>query len=166
MMKLIINWFMMNNLYLILMNHPMSISLMLMIQILLSCYLMNMILQMTWFSYILFIIIIGGLMILFIYMCSMSSNKIFNLNLNYLLLTTLTLINIYNWKNLYWIKLNFKSIQFINYSFIKSEPMNLSKFIFPQSMLLMLMMIIILLLMMIIVNKMNSMNNSPFRQFN
>nr|YP_010586154.1 NADH dehydrogenase subunit 6 [Ecnomus latus]UZZ43903.1 NADH dehydrogenase subunit 6 [Ecnomus latus] len=166
MMKIMINWFMINNLYLILLNHPMSISMLLIIQILISCIMMNFILQMTWFSYILFIIIIGGLMILFMFMCAMSSNNKFKLNLNYCMFISLLSIMLINWKNMKMINLNYKSIQFIDSFYIKNESMNLSKFLFPQSIMLLCMMIIILLFIMIIINKMNYINNSPFRQIN
>ena len=53
-------------------------GLMLLIQTLLICLIRRLINKSYWFSYILFLIFLGGLLILFIYVSSLASNEIFN----------------------------------------------------------------------------------------
>nr|YP_009573130.1 NADH dehydrogenase subunit 6 [Macromia daimoji]QBF44110.1 NADH dehydrogenase subunit 6 [Macromia daimoji] len=60
-----------------LMNHPMNMGLFLLIQTLLSCLMIGLTMQTTWFSYILFLVFLGGMMVLFIYMTSVASNEMF-----------------------------------------------------------------------------------------
>nr|ALO76197.1 NADH deshydrogenase subunit 6 [Dictyoptera aurora] len=61
---------------LLFMNHPLTVGLMLMIQTIMTSLITGM-LSKFWFSYILFMIMVGGLMVMFIYMTSISSNKKF-----------------------------------------------------------------------------------------
>nr|WRQ18118.1 NADH dehydrogenase subunit 6 [Tachinomorphus sp. 1 FYJ-2024a] len=58
-------------------KHPMSMGLILLIQTTLIALMTGMMINNFWFSYILFIIMIGGLLILFIYMTSIASNEKF-----------------------------------------------------------------------------------------
>nr|YP_001468384.2 NADH dehydrogenase subunit 6 [Culicoides arakawae] len=57
--------------------HPMSMGLILLIQTLLTCMFTGFMTKSFWFSYILFLIFIGGMLILFIYMSSLASNEKF-----------------------------------------------------------------------------------------
>lgn len=47
-------------------------------QTLLICLITGLIIKRFWFSYILFLIFLGGLLVLFIYVTSLASNEIFN----------------------------------------------------------------------------------------
>nr|YP_010472655.1 NADH dehydrogenase subunit 6 [Galerita orientalis]UVH65778.1 NADH dehydrogenase subunit 6 [Galerita orientalis] len=60
------------------MNHPLSMGLILLIQTILISLITGLFSLSYWFSYILFLIMIGGMLILFIYMTSMASNEMFN----------------------------------------------------------------------------------------
>ncbi|KAG8338751.1 NADH dehydrogenase subunit 6 (mitochondrion) [Homalodisca vitripennis] len=73
---------------LILLKNPMSMGMMLIVQTLFMCMLMNKMMITTWFMMITFLMMIGGLMILFMYMSSIASNEKFKLNMN----MTLTMI--------------------------------------------------------------------------
>nr|AVN68032.1 NADH dehydrogenase subunit 6 [Balta sp. Cairns, Australia] len=57
------------------MNHPMTMGLMLLMQTLLSAALSGMMSQMFWFSYVLMLMFLGGLMVLFIYITSLTPNE-------------------------------------------------------------------------------------------
>nr|YP_010946645.1 NADH dehydrogenase subunit 6 [Margattea cuspidata]WGO57363.1 NADH dehydrogenase subunit 6 [Margattea cuspidata] len=57
-------------------NHPLIMGLMLLIQTILISLITGMISPTFWFSYILFLIFVGGMLILFIYMTSLASNEI------------------------------------------------------------------------------------------
>nr|YP_009694381.1 NADH dehydrogenase subunit 6 [Carabus granulatus]QEI26041.1 NADH dehydrogenase subunit 6 [Carabus granulatus] len=59
-------------------NHPMSMGLILLIQTILISLMSGIFSYTYWFSYILFLIMIGGMLVLFIYMTSLASNEMFN----------------------------------------------------------------------------------------
>nr|YP_009349932.1 NADH dehydrogenase subunit 6 [Phryganogryllacris xiai]AQM40106.1 NADH dehydrogenase subunit 6 [Phryganogryllacris xiai] len=62
-------------------KHPLSMTLIIIIQTLLTCSFLGMISQSFWFSYILFLIFLGGMLILFIYITSLASNEMFSIPL-------------------------------------------------------------------------------------
>nr|YP_009123034.1 NADH dehydrogenase subunit 6 [Austropotamobius pallipes]AJK90918.1 NADH dehydrogenase subunit 6 [Austropotamobius pallipes] len=75
-------------------NHPLSMGLTLFSQTILICLSAGYYSHSFWFSYILFLIFLGGMLVLFIYMTSLASNEMFNPSFNYLyfiFLLTLTL---------------------------------------------------------------------------
>nr|WGT92250.1 NADH dehydrogenase subunit 6 [Cerapanorpa nanwutaina] len=59
------------------MNHPLAMGLILLIQTLLICMISGLVTKTFWFSYILFLVFLGGMLILFIYMTSLASNEMF-----------------------------------------------------------------------------------------
>nr|YP_010725968.1 NADH dehydrogenase subunit 6 [Anopheles barbirostris]WDY83663.1 NADH dehydrogenase subunit 6 [Anopheles barbirostris] len=71
------------------MKHPLSMGLMLLIQTFLTCLLTGIYVKTFWFSYVLFLIFLGGMLILFIYVTSLSSNEMFSMSFS---LTTLSLM--------------------------------------------------------------------------
>nr|YP_010157574.1 NADH dehydrogenase subunit 6 [Anopheles sacharovi]QRF92870.1 NADH dehydrogenase subunit 6 [Anopheles sacharovi]QYJ55420.1 NADH dehydrogenase subunit 6 [Anopheles sacharovi]QYJ55433.1 NADH dehydrogenase subunit 6 [Anopheles sacharovi]QYJ55446.1 NADH dehydrogenase subunit 6 [Anopheles sacharovi]QYJ55459.1 NADH dehydrogenase subunit 6 [Anopheles sacharovi] len=70
------------------MKHPLSMGLMLLTQTFLTCLLTGIYVKTFWFSYVLFLIFLGGMLILFIYVTSLSSNEMFTMSFS---LTTLSL---------------------------------------------------------------------------
>nr|QJQ37711.1 NADH dehydrogenase subunit 6 [Matrona basilaris]QJQ37724.1 NADH dehydrogenase subunit 6 [Matrona basilaris] len=60
------------------MKHPMSTGIVLMIQTILMCFMTNNMALDAWFSYILFLVFLGGMLVLFIYLTSVASNELFN----------------------------------------------------------------------------------------
>nr|YP_010265780.1 NADH dehydrogenase subunit 6 [Coquillettidia nigricans]UIS24534.1 NADH dehydrogenase subunit 6 [Coquillettidia nigricans] len=60
------------------MKHPLSMGMTLLIQTFLTCLISGIFMKTFWYSYILFLIFVGGMLILFIYMISLSSNKMFS----------------------------------------------------------------------------------------
>nr|AMH85575.1 NADH dehydrogenase subunit 6 [Archisepsis discolor] len=75
------------------MNHPLAMGLMLLIQTLLVCLMTGLMAKSFWFSYILFLIFLGGMLVLFIYVTSLASNEMFSLSIK-LLLSSITFIMI------------------------------------------------------------------------
>nr|YP_009131570.1 NADH dehydrogenase subunit 6 [Nemopoda mamaevi]AIY56562.1 NADH dehydrogenase subunit 6 [Nemopoda mamaevi] len=63
------------------MNHPLAMGLMLLIQTLLICLMTGLITKSFWFSYILFLIFLGGMLVLFIYVTSLASNEMFSFSI-------------------------------------------------------------------------------------
>ena len=68
------------------MSHPLSTGLVLLIQTTLVAVAAGTLNKTFWFSYILFLIFLGGMLVLFIYVASLSSNEQFSLDINFFLL--------------------------------------------------------------------------------
>nr|ADO60620.1 NADH dehydrogenase subunit 6 [Omonadus floralis] len=62
------------------MTHPLSMGIILLLQTIIISMITGKMCLNFWFSYILFLILIGGMLILFIYMTSIASNEKFTLN--------------------------------------------------------------------------------------
>nr|YP_009116453.1 NADH dehydrogenase subunit 6 [Cherax holthuisi]AJD80481.1 NADH dehydrogenase subunit 6 [Cherax holthuisi] len=72
-------------------THPLSMGLTLLTQTILICMLSGLFSASFWFSYILFLIFLGGMLILFIYVSSLASNEAFKIHLKSALLLSLSL---------------------------------------------------------------------------
>nr|YP_009488015.1 NADH dehydrogenase subunit 6 [Anopheles pristinus]AWB99678.1 NADH dehydrogenase subunit 6 [Anopheles pristinus] len=77
------------------MKHPLSMGLMLLIQTFLTCLITSIYVKTFWFSYILFLIFLGGMLILFIYVTSLSSNEMFSMSFK-LIMLSLIIIFMFN----------------------------------------------------------------------
>nr|ARH54738.1 NADH dehydrogenase subunit 6 [Trigonopterus sp. 2 AH-2016] len=73
-------------------NHPMSLGAVLLIQTFLIALASGFLYLNFWFSYILFLVMIGGMLVLFIYMTSIASNEKFNMPKHFLSIFTLSLV--------------------------------------------------------------------------
>jgi len=58
-------------------QHPIIYIVVILIQTILLCIIINIIIKFSWFSYILFLIFLGGLIVLFIYITRLASNEKF-----------------------------------------------------------------------------------------
>nr|YP_010868502.1 NADH dehydrogenase subunit 6 [Zeugodacus heinrichi]WGU20009.1 NADH dehydrogenase subunit 6 [Zeugodacus heinrichi] len=86
------------------MNHPLAMGLMLLIQTLQICLLTGLMANSFWFSYILFLIFLGGMLVLFIYVTSLASNEMFSLSMKLtfvciMIMTILMLISMFTDKS-------------------------------------------------------------------
>nr|QNE85511.1 NADH dehydrogenase subunit 6 [Empis trigramma] len=73
------------------MNHPLAMGLMLLIQTFMICLITGLLTKTFWFSYILFLIFLGGMLVLFIYVTSLASNEMFSLSLNLMIYAMLAM---------------------------------------------------------------------------
>nr|URX53095.1 NADH dehydrogenase subunit 6 [Cryptotermes austrinus] len=62
------------------MNHPLAMGMMLLMQTTMMCLISGLMHQSFWFQYILFMVFIGGMLVLFIYVASLASNEMFSLS--------------------------------------------------------------------------------------
>nr|URX52712.1 NADH dehydrogenase subunit 6 [Cryptotermes sp. 1 AB-2022a]URX52738.1 NADH dehydrogenase subunit 6 [Cryptotermes sp. 1 AB-2022a]URX53147.1 NADH dehydrogenase subunit 6 [Cryptotermes primus] len=62
------------------MNHPLAMGMMLLMQTTMMCLVSGLMHQSFWFQYILFMVFIGGMLVLFIYVASLASNEMFSLS--------------------------------------------------------------------------------------
>nr|YP_448748.1 NADH dehydrogenase subunit 6 [Petrobius brevistylis]AAX39860.1 NADH dehydrogenase subunit 6 [Petrobius brevistylis] len=83
---------MMMNIIMISVNHPIAMGLILMLQTTLVAIYTGTLYMSFWFSYILFLIFLGGLLVLFIYVASLATNEMFNISPKLLITTTFMII--------------------------------------------------------------------------
>nr|WHL55140.1 NADH dehydrogenase subunit 6 [Amitermes sp.]WNL54313.1 NADH dehydrogenase subunit 6 [Amitermes sp. 'mifer'] len=93
MTKLLMSMSTMTSLMFTQMKHPMAMGLMLLIQTTMVCLISGTMYSSFWFSYILFMIMIGGMLVLFMYMTSLASNEMFSPS-NKMLMVTLMMLPI------------------------------------------------------------------------
>nr|URX53431.1 NADH dehydrogenase subunit 6 [Rugitermes unicolor] len=62
------------------MNHPLAMGMMLLMQTMMMCLISGLMYQSFWFQYILFMVFVGGMLVLFIYVASLASNEMFSLS--------------------------------------------------------------------------------------
>nr|YP_009420012.1 NADH dehydrogenase subunit 6 [Manticora tibialis]ASN65999.1 NADH dehydrogenase subunit 6 [Manticora tibialis] len=154
------------------MNHPMSMGLILLIQTILISSLSGMLSFSFWFSYILFLIMIGGMLVLFMYMTSLASNEMFNLSIKLMIMAmTMSIIMISMLLIMdYMINIPlFKNIDFIELinqmNLLKNENIQtLNKIYNIPNNLITLILINYLFLTLIAVVKITDVKNGPLRQ--
>nr|YP_010519761.1 NADH dehydrogenase subunit 6 [Rhaphidophora quadrispina]UXP34383.1 NADH dehydrogenase subunit 6 [Rhaphidophora quadrispina] len=83
---------MMNNSIFTLINHPLAMMIVIIIQTMLICLMTGIISQTFWFSYILFLVFLGGMLVLFIYITSLASNEMFKMPSKILIIMMITLM--------------------------------------------------------------------------
>nr|YP_009660987.1 NADH dehydrogenase subunit 6 [Eristalinus aeneus]QCT09751.1 NADH dehydrogenase subunit 6 [Eristalinus aeneus] len=76
------------------MNHPLSMGLMLLIQTVMVSCITGLMTKSFWFSYILFLIMVGGMLVLFIYMTSLASNEMFTLSMKMTIIFIISLMTL------------------------------------------------------------------------
>nr|UZC78773.1 NADH dehydrogenase subunit 6 [Nephrotoma sp.] len=154
------------------MKHPLSMGFILLIQTIIICLLTGSMMKTFWFSYILFLIFIGGMLVLFIYMTSLASNEMFNFSIKNLIIISSTLmflmmlifiINDSILMNSFMLNMETNSIM-NEMNFIKEDTLNLNKlYNFPTNMLT-IMLINYLFLTLIIIVKITNNFHGPLRQ--
>nr|AHN85836.1 NADH dehydrogenase subunit 6 [Chilo auricilius] len=153
--------------------HPLSMVLMILIQTLFTCLISGMIISTYWFSYILFITFLGGLLVMFIYISSIASNEMFKFSLNmiyFIIIFTMIiqfLIN-NNMNNLNWLNFTNNNNDMTNFYnlfmfFNNENKINLSKLYDNQTYLMMMMMIIYLFITLIAIVKITDIFYGPIR---
>nr|YP_010466094.1 NADH dehydrogenase subunit 6 [Hemaris radians]UAT98076.1 NADH dehydrogenase subunit 6 [Hemaris radians] len=172
MMKLTLSMFMITlTMMMYFLNHPLSMGLFILMQTLLTCLLSGMLIKTYWFSYILFLTFLGGLLVLFIYVSSIASNEMFSSShqMKFIFMIILTMLLLFQYmymKNLNWMNLNNNSEMenFSNYFFFNNEnKMNLNKLYNNNSSMLMLLLIIYLFITLIAVVKITNIFYGPLR---
>nr|YP_009740482.1 NADH dehydrogenase subunit 6 [Lacanobia aliena]QID03221.1 NADH dehydrogenase subunit 6 [Lacanobia aliena] len=155
-------------------NHPLSIGLMILFQTLLMCLLSGMLIKTYWFSYILFLTFLGGLLVLFIYVSSIASNEMFNLSFNMkimmlilMMLIIMSQIYFFMFENLNWMNLSNNMTEnenMLNMSFFNNEnKINLNKLYNNHTYLMMMMLVIYLFISLVAIVKITNIFYGPLR---
>nr|YP_010963611.1 NADH dehydrogenase subunit 6 [Nondenticentrus paramelanicus]WKZ08094.1 NADH dehydrogenase subunit 6 [Nondenticentrus paramelanicus] len=138
------------------MKSPMSMGLTLLMQTIMAIIMMNMNSSSSWIPMITFLTMIGGLMIIFMYMSSITSNEKFKLNMKMSLPLILTMM-IMDETMLNWYSQELHMIQNKMNSMMSMNKM------YSKSMMMTTMMVMYLFLTMITVNKIIKLFEGPLR---
>nr|ACJ69427.1 NADH dehydrogenase subunit 6 [Diplonychus rusticus] len=146
------------------MKHPLSMGLVLLIQTLLTAIMSGLIINTFWFSYMLFIVLLGGMLVLFIYMASIASNEKFMFSIKITAtITMLMMASTVIW--MYSDKLMGSSGMSSSIKLIENDQMlSLQKFFSTQSISITIMMVTYLLITMIAVTYVVNIFEGPMRK--
>nr|WVD73171.1 NADH dehydrogenase subunit 6 [Monolepta wilcoxi] len=146
-------------------NHPLSCGLILLMQTIFTTMLSGLMNFNYWYSYILFLIMVGGMLILFIYMTSIASNEKFNFKpkimFMLMIMSIMTLLilldefyfNIFN----QMFDMKSQNLKFIN-------NLSMMKYFNEPNYLLMMLIIIYLFITLIVVVKITNISYGSLRQ--
>nr|WAB70252.1 NADH dehydrogenase subunit 6 [Athyma cama] len=162
------------SIFLYFINHPLAMGLLILIQTLITCLISGTLINTYWFSYILFLVFLGGLLVLFIYVSSVASNELFKIQLimkfSFIYILFIMFFSFFFKNNLNWMNffLNDEMINLFNSTlFFNNEyNFNLSKLYNNQNFWMMIMMIIYLFITLIAIVKITNIFFGPLRSFN
>nr|ADW41348.1 NADH dehydrogenase subunit 6 [Drosophila robusta] len=155
------------------MIHPLAMGLVLLLQTILISLITGLMTKTFWFSYILFLIFLGGMLVLFIYVTSLASNEMFNLSIkltliSLIMLTLLMMISFIIDKNsssFFLINNEMQSISNLM-SYFSENSLSLNKlYNFPTNLVTILLMNYLLITLIVIV-KITKMFKGPLRSMN
>nr|YP_009995386.1 NADH dehydrogenase subunit 6 [Ochthebius hasegawai]QNP09802.1 NADH dehydrogenase subunit 6 [Ochthebius hasegawai] len=145
------------------MIHPLSMGMILLMQTIVISLITGFFNFNYWFSYILFLIMIGGMLVLFIYMTSIASNEKFKYNNKIMMMMigmTFIMLMILIFIDDYMLSMNiFQNMIYKNNSYLM-----LAKFYNKPSNMIMFLMIIYLFITLIAVVKITDFKLGPLRQ--
>nr|YP_010883679.1 NADH dehydrogenase subunit 6 [Simulium jisigouense]WIV81719.1 NADH dehydrogenase subunit 6 [Simulium jisigouense] len=157
----------------IFMSHPLAMGFMLLTQTLLISIVTGLLSKTFWFSYILFIVFLGGMLVLFIYVTSLASNEMFMMSMK---TTQLLMITLFMTTAFMLIVDNFNFSSFLplldmsplpdSNSFISENTINLNKLYNYPTNFLTIMLINYLFLTLIAVVKVTNIFYGPLRPRN
>nr|AFP16876.1 NADH dehydrogenase subunit 6 [Closteromerus claviger] len=155
----------MNSILFLFLNHPLSLGSILLVQTILISMLTGLMMTNFWFSYIIFLIMVGGMLILFVYMTSIASNEKFTFShkiLIYIMMWMIMIGGINMMDKIMISKLiNLDLNEMFNFS---KNSLIMSKYMNMPSSMIFLSMIIYLLITLIVVVKISKINMGPLRQ--
>nr|UOU85380.1 NADH dehydrogenase subunit 6 [Rhamphomyia physoprocta] len=152
------------------MNHPLAMGLMLLIQTILICLITGLLTKNFWFSYVLFLIFLGGMLVLFIYVTSLASNEMFSMSMNmmfysiFIIIAMMMMLFIMDKLSIISILMNNEMNETSNLNtFMNENILNLNKlYNFPTN-LLTLLLINYLLISLVAIVKITNMFYGPLR---
>nr|YP_010849303.1 NADH dehydrogenase subunit 6 [Krisna nigromarginata]WGG89443.1 NADH dehydrogenase subunit 6 [Krisna nigromarginata] len=144
------------------MKNPTMMMIILLIQTTLMVINMNLMLESSWFPMITFLMMIGGIMIIFMYMVSISANEKIKINMNMLILTLIIMIPMESMM----IETMINENQDTMMNFNIKEKFCLIKLYNKKSLSMCMLMVLYLLLTMISVSKIVKHYEGPLRSMN
>ncbi|YP_009239945.1 NADH dehydrogenase subunit 6 (mitochondrion) [Myzus persicae] len=161
MLKLILFTNLIMAIMLTMMKSPISSNLVILIQTMTLTMMINLINKTAWISFMIFILYIGGLMIIFLYISSIAFNEL-NINKNYKNMI-FKLIIIFFTLMYFKMSLNMENMNYENKFMFEDNFYLLNMFIMPNN-LMIYMIMFILFFMLILIIWMLKINKGPIRQ--
>nr|QXI86665.1 NADH dehydrogenase subunit 6 [Alyscotermes sp. CMRT139] len=145
------------------MKHPLAMGLMLLMQTTMVCIISGTMYSSFWFSYILFLIMIGGMLVLFMYMTSLASNEMFSPSNKMLSITLMMMLPLmYLMPNV----INNKEMNMHN-SMMENDILTSTTVMYNQMMGTMTTLLVLYMLMtLIVVVNIINVSKGPLRQMN
>nr|YP_010937780.1 NADH dehydrogenase subunit 6 [Ossuaria sichuanensis]WKW96227.1 NADH dehydrogenase subunit 6 [Ossuaria sichuanensis] len=141
-------------------KNPMSMGFALMLMTMFLIMFLNLMMTSSWFMMITFLMMIGGLLIIFSYMSSMASNEKFNFKINLIMIMTILLIMIDEMNFDYQINENEQIFK------TSDKQLALIKIFNLKSMSMTLMLVLYLFITMVSVTKIVKHHKGPLRSYN
>nr|QAY82000.1 NADH dehydrogenase subunit 6 [Apophylia sp. REN-2018] len=150
----------------IFMNHPLSCGLILLLQTILTALMSSLLNLNYWYSYILFLIMIGGMLILFIYMTSIASNEKFKFSFKLTLFFMISMLFMFMmmFMDKYYLNILNQMIELKSINFNLNLYFSMMKYFNFPNYLIMIMMIIYLFITLIAIVKITNIKYGPLRQ--
>nr|ALO76146.1 NADH deshydrogenase subunit 6 [Aphodius sp. APH01] len=146
-------------------KHPLSMGVTLLTQTITISLIIGLFSFNFWFSYILFLVMIGGMLVLFIYMTSVASNEMFKYS--YKLLNLMIIIFLITMLLLMYMDPFFTYMSTISMESTSYSPnlisMSMNKYFYPTN-FIMYMIILYLLITLIAIVKITDISQGPLRQ--
>nr|YP_011036638.1 NADH dehydrogenase subunit 6 [Planaphrodes nigricans]WRK21242.1 NADH dehydrogenase subunit 6 [Planaphrodes nigricans] len=140
------------------MKNPMSMATILLMQTMLMSMTMNKMMKESWFAMITFLMMIGGLLILFMYMSSIASNEKLKFKIKLMLLMPIFFLITDEMMNQNQTSENQEMLMTIS-----KEKISMMKLYNKKSMMITMMMVMYLLLTMICISKIVKIHEGPLR---
>nr|APX39388.1 NADH dehydrogenase subunit 6 [Longitarsus luridus] len=155
-----------NTMMMLMFKHPLSCGMILLIQTILTALFTGMMSLNFWYSYILFLIMIGGMLILFIYMTSIASNEKFKFNKKfiYMYMLFLMILSMMFLTDPYYTNLMINIIDMKNSLMMLKNQFSMMKYFNYPNYFIMMMMIIYLFITLIAIVKITKFNYGALRQ--
>nr|UFR82887.1 NADH dehydrogenase subunit 6 [Mecynorhina polyphemus] len=154
-----------SSILLMFLKHPLSLGMMLLSQTIIISLTMGLFNLNYWYSYIMFLVMIGGMLVLFIYMTSVASNEKFMISINltililsFFLITIIISIMI----DYYMINMSNTYEETLNSNVMYNWSLN--KFLNYPMMMILFLIILYLLITLIAVVKITDISQGPLRQ--
>nr|YP_010882177.1 NADH dehydrogenase subunit 6 [Phraortes lianzhouensis]WID87091.1 NADH dehydrogenase subunit 6 [Phraortes lianzhouensis] len=151
---------MMMNMMFLMMKHPLSMGITIIIQTTIISMSTGMLYKSFWYSYILFLMYIGGMMVLFMYMTSLVPNKMFVMSLKKMMMMLLLMIITISMFKIMKMNMNF------DMEMMEIKPNMLTKMYSNPSNILTIMMSMYLFFTMITAFKITEMKKGPLQMMN
>nr|WVD73145.1 NADH dehydrogenase subunit 6 [Monolepta bicavipennis] len=148
----------------ILMNHPLSCGLILLLQTILTAMISGLMNMNYWYSYILFLIMIGGMLILFIYMTSIASNEKFQSKPNIFLILTFILLMMFIIMDEFYFNMLNQMLDMKSQNLFMIYNLSMMKYFNEPNYMMMLLIIIYLFITLIVVVKITNISYGSLRQ--
>nr|APX40730.1 NADH dehydrogenase subunit 6 [Longitarsus rutilus] len=163
---MILTLMLINTMMMLMFKHPLSCGMILFIQTIMTALFTGMISLNFWYSYILFLIMIGGLLILFIYMTSIASNEKFKINNMYMYMYMLfmLILGLMFFIDPFYTDLYTNIIDMKNSLLTLKNQYSMMKYFNYPNYFIMIMMIIYLFITLINIVKITKFNYGPLRQ--